>query len=380
MTRLKILFLFISIFVVRWVTLPSPLPVLWTSESEVGYTVTVLSEPEYSDSRTIIRSGIWYISLRGYTKIISGSRVKFQGIVEPKIVLGKVTQIKMMDPKFEIVGDDSTCVGCRLMINLGRWRERWVGILERVLPEPMASLAAGILLGVKGQMPQDFYQSLVSTGTLHIVAASGYNVSIVAAVIMQTMMTIVSRGLAIGIGTVGIIFYVLIAGGSASVVRAGIMGSLTLIAYYFGRPAEAKRLLWLAAGVMLLINPLLIFDIGFELSFGATIGILYLLPWLQTIDSRLQKPVVIKAILANYLYPTLAATIATLPIILWYFGRISWISPLVNILILPVVPLVMGMSAIVIGVGMIAPLLGQVVGWLAYVPLIWIVGVIRLWG
>ena len=361
----------------------SPLPREWQAESKIRYSVTILDRPEYRDDQMIVRSGIWYLVLRGYREIIPGSRVVFEGIVEPKWILGKVTQIKMIDPEIEIKQNKEQEYRISdLLIILGKIREKWVSRLQQTLPEPMASLAGGILLGIKGQMPDDFYQALVSTGTLHIVAASGYNVSIVATVLMNLIGVLVTKGVGIGIGIVGIILYVLISGGSASVVRAGIMGSLTLIAYYFGRPAEAKRLLFVTAGVMLMINPLMLIDIGFQLSFVATAGLLYIEPWINRSQSSEHSPKIaqgselrgrVQKFLQDYLYPTLAATIATMPVILWHFGRISLISPLVNILVLPTIPLIMGMTALTI-VG------GQVVAWLTYPLLAYVVWVIELFG
>lgn len=368
MTKLKIALLFISIFVVRWVTLPSPLPRNWDNTSRLRYTVTILEKPEYTDSKTIVRSGIWYIPIKGYKEIIPGSRVSFEGKVEPKWVMGKVVQIKMIDGKVVVIKHPRG-VGIfhpgGVRVALGNLRERWVATLQKNLPEPMASLAAGILLGIKRQMPRDFYDALINTGTLHIVAASGYNVSIVAVVLMGILAKVVSRGTGIAIALLGISAYVFVAGGSASIVRAGVMGSLTLIAYYYGRPSEARRLLWVTVGLMLLYNPLYIVDIGFQLSAVATAGLLYLEPWMKRLPQ-------IK-FLSEYLYPTLAATIATLPVILYHFGRVSWISPLVNILVLPVVPLIMGMTSGIL-------IFGQVVAWLAYPILAYMVWVIRLFG
>jgi len=317
---------------------------------------------------------MWYIPIKGYTEIMPGSRISFEGKVEPKMMLGKVTQIKMLDANMVVMDRSAgertlpAQAGSPLqdiILILGNLRERWVATLQKNLPEPMASLAAGILLGVKGQMPQDFYQALVNTGTLHIVAASGYNVSIVAEVLMKLIARVVSRGVAVWVGVIGIVGYIVISGGSASVVRAGIMGSLTLIAYYFGRPSEARRILWVTAGAMLLYSPLYIVDIGFQLSFVATAGLLYLEPWMKRLPQ-------IK-FLSEYLYPTLAATIATLPVIVYHFGRVSWISPIVNILVLPTVPLIMGMTTGVI-------LTGKLVAWVTYPILAYVVWVIRLFG
>jgi competence protein ComEC len=364
-------------------TLPSPLPANWANESVIRYTATILDKPEYTDSKTIVRKGIWYIRIKGYKEIIPGSRVIFEGEVEPKWVLGKVVQIKMVEPKItgtKYLRSRGAFHPQAIMIALGNLREKWVATLQKTLPEPMASLAAGILLGIKGQMPQDFYQALVNTGTLHIVAASGYNVSIVAEVLMKMTGGLVSRAVGIWVGVIGIGLYVVIAGGSASVVRAGIMGSLTLVAYYFGRPSEARRLLWVTAFLMLTYNPLYIVDVGFQLSFVATAGLLDLEPWIVGLHSRsvgalhsgsVWEPV--GKFLSDYLYPTLAATVATLPIIWWHFGRVSLISPFVNILVLPFVPLMMGMT--------VATLFGgQVVAWMTYPILAYMVWMIRLWG
>jgi ComEC/Rec2-related protein len=376
--NILVLTIFVIFFVVRWWSLPSQLPKEWRSESVLRYSVTILEKPEYSDSKTIVHSGMWYIPIKGYKEIIPGSRVVFEGVVEPKWVLGKVSQIKMIEPKVTEI-KHTRCVGALhtgcVMVTLGNLRERWVGKLQQTLPEPMASLAAGILLGIKGRMPEDFYQALVNTGTLHIVAASGYNVSIVAEVLMKIVGRVVTRGVGIGIGVLGIVMYVGVAGGSASVVRAGVMGSLTLIAYYFGRPAEARRLLWVTVGAMLLYNPLYIVDIGFQLSVVATAGLLYVEPWMNKHKSQILKfsNLGIEKFLSDYLYPTLAATVATLPVILCHFGRVSLISPLVNMLILPIVPLLMGMTAgILVG--------GQLVAWMTYPILAYMVWVIRWFG
>jgi len=154
-----------------------------------------------------------------------------------------------------------------------------------------------------------------------------------------------------------------------------VMGSLTLIAYYFGRPAEARRLLWVTVGAMLLYNPLYIVDVGFQLSVVATAGLLYVEPWMNKHKSQILKfsNLGIEKFLSDYLYPTLAATVATLPVILCHFGRVSLISPLVNMLILPIVPLLMGMTAgILVG--------GQLVAWMTYPILAYMVWVIRWFG
>ncbi len=350
----------------RFIRLPSPLPTEWSPNDSVGYTVTILDQPKLSDSKTVVRRGIWVIELSGYHKIIPGERLKFVGKVSAKKQLGKVVELKMVDPSYEVVGSTGG-----LLVSLFRVREKWLNIIGRSLPEPMASLAGGILLGVNDRMPYQFYQQLVESGTLHLVAASGYNVSVVAEILLQLVGHFLSRGPAVIVAVGGIVVYVIISGGSASVIRAGIMGSLTLIAYYTGRPAEARRILWVTIWIMLWVNPLLIMQVGFQLSVAATAGLLYIEPWMRNLKSGL---------LQDYLFPTLAATIATMPIIYWHFGRVSWIAPLANVLILPVVPGIMLLSGGLILAGSLSLALGQVVAWVGYVPLWWVVGVIRWFG
>ena len=396
--------LIVGLIGIRWYTYPSPLPQGWTPESKIRFTALILEEPEYTDSQTIIRSGLWEIKIKGYAEIIPGETLIAVGRIEPKLLGGKIVKIVMKDPE-KITQDlelkHQNGIGNLIVIGVGEGRKRAVGVLEKTLPEPMSSLAAGILLGVKRKMPWEFYQQLVATGTLHVVAASGFNVMIVAMVLMALAKQLWKRGGAIVAGMGGIWLYVLLAGGGAAVVRAGLMGSLTLMAYFWGRASEAKRLLWATVVVMLLINPLWLVDVGFQLSICATGGLLYLGPWIKKradtgvrpygMESWTKTPVDtddphrrpygwLHGILNEYLYPTLAATIATAPVIWWHFGRIAWISPMVNMLVLPVVPLIMGLTAVVAGIGFIWLPLAQAVAWLTYIPLWWMVFVIRWWG
>ena len=370
----------------RWITYPSPLPTGWVRGTPVTITAPIMEEPEHTDTKTIIRAGIWELQLPGYAVITPGDRVRFSGTPEPTVIAGKVTKIVMMDPTFEGMSH-TRCVGAFhtgcVAVWLSRFREYCVAVLEKNLPEPMASLAAGILLGVKAQLPADFYQALASTGTTHIIAASGYNVSVVLGVISKALLYMVSRGWATALGLVGVFLYILVAGAGASVIRAGVMGGLTVLAYAWGRPTEAKRLLWVTIVSMLFANPLYLVDPGFQLSAAATWGLLYLDPMIQRIFnnqflifnqfSNNQFLKSFQSILADYFYPTLAATVATLPVILWWFGRVSVVSLLVNMLVLPLIPLAMALAAVAV----LIPIPGAL---LAYVPLAWMVSVISLFG
>lgn len=356
---------------------------LLSEGTRVRVTIPTIDFPEYTETQTVVKRGRWEVRVKGYTEIIPGEVVEVEGIWDGKRIIGDTVTQCHEEQCSEVGLIDKVLIGVSYV-------RRWaVAKLQTQLPEPMASLAAGILLGIKARMPRDFYEALVMTGTLHIVAASGFNVMIVATLLINMFGKIWKRSVAIAMGVGGIIFYVLIAGGSASVVRAGIMGSLTLIAYYWGRPTEAKWLLWVTAFVMVMVDPMMLTDVGFQLSVAATGGLLYFEPVLDHKSSELLKSSELKKqtclparqgyepcwgrrFAKEYLLPTLVATACTAPVIWWHFGRLSWIGVGVNLLILPLIPLIMLLSALALVV--------PGVGYLLYVPLWWVVGVIRMFG
>lgn len=381
--------IFCGIFLFRFATYPDPIPPSWTPDSIVKFTAPILEEPRHTESQTIIEIGVWRIKLKGYQNLDIGQYYSFAGKATPRLLLGKVRQIEVMDPTFDVVGNQKVGGWGRVLAMLSRVRQAVVKTYQKSLPEPHASLAAGILLGVKQTMPYEFYQSLIKTGTVHIIAASGYNVTIAARTVMVPLMMVLSKPTAIAFGVIAIGLYVIVAGGSAAVVRAGIMASLTLMAYYLGRRAESKRLLWVTAAAMLLIQPLMLVDVGFQLSVAATLGLLYLEPWIRgKFENRNQKNETnskceirkgLKNFLNEFWWPTVAASIATAPIIFLTFGRLSLISPLVNLFVLPLTPVIMFLSAVAVGVAWV-PVAKQLAMWLLYVPLEFFVQVIQWWG
>lgn len=357
MKTLLIWLAFISLVLGRWWLMPK-------SELVVGervrLTVPTVDFPEYSDSVTILRRGKWEVRIKDYVIWEPGEVLAVEGEWDGRRI-NSDTVTRCQDCENPSWGEKLLMMGTSYV-------RRWaVTRFEQTLPEPEASLAAGILLGVRRRMPTEFYNELVNTGTLHIIAASGFNVMVVGGAMIAIFSRVIGRAGGIAVGVVGIWLYVLLAVASASVVRAGIMGSLTLMAFYWGRVAEAKKLFGMAAGGMLLVNPLYIVDVGFQLSIAATWGLLYLGPIL---DARLKTDHL--KIVKEYLVPTLAASVATAPIILYHFGRVSVLSPWVNLLVLPVVPLTMLLAAVT--------LVAAPVAYLLYVPLWGIVSVIRWWG
>ncbi|MBU2545156.1 ComEC family competence protein [Patescibacteria group bacterium] len=199
--------------------------------------------------------------------------------------------------------------------------------IYRIFSPPQSEILGAMMLGDKGRMSLGLKEKLNVTGIRHITAISGLHIFILSTILMSLLLGLgLSRSRAPYV-SLGIIFlFIAMIGFQPSSVRAGIMGGLFVLAQAFGRKSVGTRAIILTAGIMLLINPLLLFyDIGFQLSFLAVLGIITLAPYFK------------KWVKSTILATTLSAYIFTLPILFYNFGRISLIGPLVNILVIPVV-------------------------------------------
>ncbi|MCX6780476.1 MAG: ComEC/Rec2 family competence protein [Candidatus Magasanikbacteria bacterium] len=207
--------------------------------------------------------------------------------------------------------------------------------------EPQSALAAGLLYGARSGFTQEVSQDFSRVGLTHIVAVSGYNISIIAAVLMNILIRLsLDRRKAFFVVIGGIILFVFFTGASASVVRAGIMGIIVLLSTQLGRQSQVGNVLVFTAAVMLLMNPfVLIWDAGFQLSFLSTLGLIYISPILNNFGIENENNFV-QTLLESFC-TTLSAIIATLPLILFQFGRLSLVAPVANILILWTVPFLM---------------------------------------
>lgn len=208
--------------------------------------------------------------------------------------------------------------------------------INKILPEPQASFLSALLVGAKRSLPDDLIKAFNATGTSHIIAISGYNISIIAALVFNFLgFLLVPRRLIFWLVGFLIIIFTLIAGAGASVVRAAVMGGLILLAKREGRFYDMRTAIVLAAALMLIFNPYLLrYDAGFKLSFLATLGLIYLSPYFEKWFTKVPEFFSLK----SNLVATLSAQIATLPVLLFDFGRFSLISIPANILILPSVP------------------------------------------
>lgn len=275
-------------------------------------------------------------------------------------------------PRIELIAKDQ---GNVIMSGLLSIKNKFTQAVQLSLPEPQASFLGGLILGAKRAIPDDLMESFNRTGTTHIVALSGYNITIIAILILNVCKRLwIPRKKSFWVSLFAITFFVLITGAQASIVRAGIMGMLVLLATQLGRMSRITNVLILAAVVMILVNPkVLAFDAGFQLSFLATIGLVYLSPKLEKFFKWLPTVFELRASLVA----TLSAIILTTPLILFQFGRFSIIAPLVNILILPAIPVAMALGFITGLLALIWLPLGQIFGWIVWTILSYIIFIVE---
>ncbi|MBC7249990.1 MAG: DNA internalization-related competence protein ComEC/Rec2 [Anaerolineae bacterium] len=257
--------------------------------------------------------------------------------------------------------------------------------IARLLPDPQAALLTGILLGVESGIPADLMTAFSTTGTTHIIAISGFNISIIAGLFTALSARLFGRRWAMPFAVGGIVLYTLFVGASAAVVRAAIMGALTVIALHYGRQADALISLFTAAFLMTAINPHTLWDVGFQLSFAATGGLILFTAPLERQATRLLTALFheemaqrLVAMINEALIVTLAAQITTLPIILYNFRQLSLITLLTNFLILPAQPGVMLWGGVATLAGLVWLPAGQVLAWIAWLFLTYTIRVVEL--
>ena len=233
------------------------------------------------------------------------------------------------------------------------------------------------MLGTKQSLGAGLKDNFVKTGTIHIVALSGYNVTIVAEWIMKLFGMVFAATLATSVGILAIIFFAVMTGGGSTVLRASIMAILVLIARATGRNYEIGRALLLAAVAMIAINPwTLAYDVSFQLSFLATVGLIYLAPKIKHWFHKLPEKYGIQDLVTS----TVATNIFVMPFIVYQMGIFSVVALPANFLILPIIPLTMLFGFLTLVVGSIVPLFGQIVGIAAFALLAYELAVIRFFG
>ena len=248
-------------------------------------------------------------------------------------------------------------------------RGRLVDAIYRLFPDPEAGLLAAIFLGVETGISPQVLEAFRVTGTAHIIAISGFNFAVVAALFVLVFGQLLGRWRGMLAAWMGIALYAALAGASASVLRSAIMGGVSIFALRLGRRQSGLNSLAFVAALMVLFDPHILWDVGFQLSFMATLGlVLYAEPlagwftgfasrWLPLASARrLSQPV------GEYLLFTLAAQVTTLPLILYYFQQLSIVSLLANPLALPAQPPLMVLGGLAALPGLDLPAAGQAGG------------------
>ncbi|MBV6396052.1 MAG: hypothetical protein HFACDABA_01640 [Anaerolineales bacterium] len=281
-------------------------------------------------------------------------------------------------------------------------KTRALETIYRLFPDPEASLLAGILLGVDNGLPDDLQQAFKDTGTSHIIAISGFNIAIIAELFLALFGRAFGKRRGAVFAGIGIVFYTLLVGADAAVVRAAVMGVTALFARHLGRRQDGINTLFGVAALMTLFNPLYISDVGFQLSFAATLGlVLYAQPlealvarWLNRMagaqartginaqetsesETRIAKT---SNFISNVFLLTLAAQITTIPIMAYHFGRLSLISFIANPFILPAQPAVMILGGLADMLGMLFEPLGQAAAYIAWPFVAYTIHAVELFG
>ncbi len=271
------------------------------------------------------------------------------------------------------IGINTRGNGSALKSTLFNIKDKFLEKIDLSIKSPENLLMGGLILGEKAPFSQDFTQKFVDTGTIHIVALSGYNVTIVAEWIMKVF-AFLPKNLGIGIGIFTILLFIIMTGANSTAIRAGVMATLALIARATGRNYDVARALILAAVFMVIFNPyVLAYDVSFQLSFLATIGVIFLAPKIEKYFSWVTK----KFQLRDIVSVTCAAYIFVIPFILYKMGNLSLVALPANVLILPFIPFTMLLGFITGGLGFIWYIFAVPVGFLSFLFLHYELGVIN---
>jgi competence protein ComEC len=263
--------------------------------------------------------------------------------------------------------------GSRMQSWIWALRARALDVIYQIFPDPEAGLLAGILLGVEGGIPEDLMEAFRITGTAHIIAISGFNMSVISGLIVVLFGKLLGKrwGALAAILVIGL--YTLLVGAQAGVVRAAIMAGMGMFAVLLGRRQSGVNTLAFVAALMALWTPYVLWDVGFQFSFFTTLGlVLFAEPLSEAFRAfasrRLPENVVqrITGPVGEYLLYTLAAQLMVLPLMIYYFGSVSLISLLANPLVLPVQPALLTLSGLAVLVGLAFQPLGQALAYLAW--------------
>ena len=349
------------------------------SEVDPGRTVARYGlDVDLIDGREV--DGKVLISLNQYDERLPGERVSVEGKLEAApsfdgfdyrgYLARQGVAGTMLFPRVERLEGASTWSWSRRSADVRLELER---SLQRALPEPEASLAAGIVFGRDANLPDELAQDFRDSGLAHLTAVSGSNVTIITGLVFYVLTPLLGRRRATPLAGVAMVLYLVAAGLSWSVIRAGLMAAVFLAGLAIGRPQASLPALGLAAIVITAVQPSAAVDAGFQLSLAATAGIIVFAPWLRAgMDAALARVRLATAIpngLVQISAMSAAASLATLPLQWVVFERVSVVGVLANVVVEPVFALAMVLSGLTAVAGIAWEPAGWACGLVAYYPL-----------
>jgi competence protein ComEC len=330
------------------------------AEQKITITATATSDSIYGKKSQIQFTGANIQMISPYQSRLAGS-FKLSGFGEQMVYRGD--QVLVSGKLFPSRGSNQARIAYAKLSRLGSsssviydLTRKFSAGMQNALPEPHASFALGLLIGQRTNLSQDLVAALTAVGLVHIVAVSGYNLTILVRGVGRLKLGSKYQKLIASLGLIGV--FVLITGFSASIVRAAIVSTLSLWAWYYGRQIKPLVLITFTAAITGLWNPFYVWgDLGWYLSFLAFFGVLVIAPLISARFFKKQSK-----LLTLVVIETLSAEIMTLPLILMTFSQLSLVALLANALIVPLVPFAMLLSAVAGIAGAIVP---QISGWFA---------------
>lgn len=351
----------------------------WFETSDYGHNTVIsvtgnIDNIYQKDTECIIVVGRFWSVSRSKCSFSQNQRVRIVGTPYRGVIDLFFGRLWLNSAELSIIDDSSIEVFRKsdFTSNFEVVREKIVDIYRVTLPEPESSLVAGIILGYKKDIGQDFYEQMVKSGTIHIAVASGYNIMLVGGTVLSVCFWFLKRKWASVVAVGMMILYAIGAGGEPPVVRAVIMAGAVYVAFVIGRKAVSWWILLITGWLMIMFEPLIILSVSFQLSMAASVGLMVIEPWANKwLSKRSEK---LTEVLSGSGFLTSVSTMMlTMPIIWWNFGRVSLIGIFSNILILPLVPILMITGALM-------QVLPSIFSWPSYAVAHWMVGVIRFFG
>ena len=375
---------------------------------------TVIAEPDVRDSVTNLRiqvesaaiisaqnpdgewasaEGVVLVTALRYPEIAYGTQVTATGRLETPFESAEFSYKEFLAregihstmylPRVRVSAENQ---GNPLYTSLLQFKQRAVTTIARIVPAPESAVLQSMLFGDRTFLTDRMLENYRIAGLAHTIVVSGFHVSIILSLVLGFSQFVTTPRWALLVTTLVLILYAMMVGLKPSVIRAVIMSLAYLLGQvWLGRRTSSLAILGLLAFGMTAYDPTDLYDVSFQLSFAATLGIiLYTEPISAAIQARVQQitsPDFVKGYarhLITIVAMTLSAQLLTLPLVAWHFEQISLISIISNLFTVPVLPISMTLGSAATFVGMAFEPLGEILGWLVWLPLRYMTGMLAV--